>query len=98
MKSRLFTITKKIALTIKNYDQLTIENKMFLKDFFSLSSNWNRNQEQEIDKVANETRREIFKYYIPQTEVEIVKDKINLLDSSSIVTKTTIKRDYGLNM
>lgn len=57
MKSRLFTITKKIALTIKNYDQLTIENKMFLKDFFSLSSNWNRNQEQEIDKVANETRR-----------------------------------------
>ncbi|MBP1525189.1 MAG: hypothetical protein H9Q65_00735 [Spiroplasma ixodetis] len=44
------------------------------------------------------TRREIFKYYIPQTEVEIVKDKINLLDSSSIVTKTTIKRDYGLNM
>ncbi len=71
---------------------------MFLKDFFSLSSNWNRNQEQEIDKVANETRREIFKYYIPQTEVEIVKDKINLLDSSSIVTKTTIKRDYGLNM
>ncbi len=71
---------------------------MFLKDFFSLSSNWNQNQEQEIDKVANETRREIFKYYIPQTEVEIVKDKINLLDSSSIVTKTTIKRDYGLNI
>ncbi|WP_174481448.1 hypothetical protein [Spiroplasma endosymbiont of Danaus chrysippus] len=85
-------------MTIKNYDQLTIENKMFLKDFFSLSSNWNQNQEQEIDKVANETRREIFKYYIPQTEVEIVKDKINLLDSSSIVTKTTIKRDYGLNI
>ncbi|WP_338958594.1 hypothetical protein [Spiroplasma endosymbiont of Tiphia femorata] len=64
-------------MTIKNYDQLTIENKIILKDFFSLSSNWNRNQEQEIDKVANETRREIFKYYIPQTEVEIVKDKIN---------------------
>lgn len=98
MKSRLFTITKKIALTIKNYDQLTIENKMFLKDFFSLSSNWNQNQEQEIDKVANETRREIFKYYIPQTEVEIFKDKINLLDSSSIVSQTTIKRDYGLNI
>ncbi len=71
---------------------------MFLKDFFSLSSNWNQNQEQEIDKVANETRREIFKYYIPQTEVEIFKDKINLLDSSSIVSQTTIKRDYGSNM
>ncbi|WP_338975645.1 MULTISPECIES: hypothetical protein [unclassified Spiroplasma] len=85
-------------MTIKNYDQLTIENKMFLKDFFSLSSNWNQNQEQEIDKVANETRREIFKYYIPQTEVEIFKDKINLLDSSSIVSQTTIKRDYGSNM
>ncbi|WP_338974384.1 hypothetical protein [Spiroplasma endosymbiont of Tricholauxania praeusta] len=85
-------------MTIKNYDQLTIENKMFLKDFFSLSSNWNQNQEQEIDKVANETRREIFKYYIPQTEVEIFKDKINLLDLSSIVSQTTIKRDYGSNM
>ncbi len=71
---------------------------MFLKDFFSLSSNWNQNQEQEIDKVANETRREIFKYYIPQTEVEIFKDKINLLDLSSIVSQTTIKRDYGSNM
>ncbi|WP_338961611.1 MULTISPECIES: ankyrin repeat domain-containing protein [unclassified Spiroplasma] len=91
-------LQKEIALTIKNYDQLTIENKMFLKDFFSLSSNWNQNQEQEIDKVANETRREIFKYYIPQTEVEIFKDKINLLDSSSIVSQTTIKRDYGSNM
>ncbi|BDT05164.1 hypothetical protein [Spiroplasma ixodetis] len=85
-------------MTIKNHDQLTIENKMFLKDFFSLSSNWNQNQEQEIDKVANETRREIFKYYIPQTEVEIFKDKINLLDSSSIVSQTTIKRDYESNM
>lgn len=48
--------------------------------------------------MANEARREIFKYYITQTEVEIFKDKINLLDSSLIMSQPTIKHDYGLNM